>query len=145
MKTTSNLNVKTDPRVAAVFNNYPKHVCHNIEQLRQLIIEVAAEIGLKTLEETLKWGEPSYLAKKGSTIRIGWKKNKPEQFAMYFQCTSLLIETFKIVFKDVFIFEGNRAIVFKLNKTLYNTLALKQCIKAGLTYHSIKHLPLLGL
>lgn len=145
MKTTNNLKVKTDSRVETVFNNYPNNIRVKIEQLRKLILETASEIEtIKNLEETLKWGEPSYLTKKGSTIRIDWKKGKPEQYAMSFQCTSSLVETFKIVYKDTFKFEGNRAILFPLNDTIPVT-ELKQCIVAGLTYHSIKHLPLLGL
>ena len=43
---------------------------------------------LKELEETLKWGEPSYLVKKGSTIRMDWKSKAPNQYAMYFKCTN---------------------------------------------------------
>lgn len=146
MKTEAKLNIKTDSRVKNVFNNYPHKVREKIDNLRDLIIETATEIEtITTLEETLKWGEPSYLTKKGSTIRIDWKKGKPEQYAMYFQCSSALIETFKIVYKDVFSFEGKRAIIFKLDSKTLPTTELKQCIKSALTYHSVKHLPLLGL
>lgn len=146
MKTPTGLRVKTDPRVEVVFNNYPIYIREKIEQLRELIIETASEIEIiKNLEETLKWGEPSYLTKKGSTIRIDWKKGKSEQYAMYFQCSSSLVETFKIVYKGVFSFEGKRAIVFQLNGEPIPIPELKSCIKTALTYHSVKHLPLLGL
>ena len=38
--------------------------------LRNLIVETAREMeAIAALEETLKWGEPSFLVKKGSTIR----------------------------------------------------------------------------
>lgn len=141
----SNFQINIDPRVEAVFNNYPEHVRIKLEQLRKLIIETATEVETITvLEETLKWGEPSYLTKKGSTIRINSKKSNPEQYAMYFQCTSSLVSTFKIVFKDIFYFEDNRAIVFDLKKDIAID-DLKLCIKTALTYHSVKHLPLLGL
>lgn len=104
----------------------------------------AAEIdGLEKLEETLKWGEPSYLTKHGSTIRMNWKKKNPEQFAIYFKCTSQLVPTFKIIYKNKFKFEGNRAIVFKLTDKIPDA-ELKHCISMALTYHKIKHLPFLG-
>lgn len=65
------LNVQSNPAVAEVFANYPGFVKPQMNRLRQLILETAGDIKeLSAIEETLKWGEPSYLAKKGSTIRI---------------------------------------------------------------------------
>ena len=134
----------SDPKVAIVFSNYPNSVKQQLLYLRNLVINVASEIdGLEKLEETLKWGEPSYLTKKGSTVRMDWKAKTPNQFAIYFKCTSKLVPTFKTIYKDKFNFEGNRAIVFKLNDTIPET-ELKQCISMALRYHSVKHLPLLG-
>jgi hypothetical protein len=61
--------------VAEVFASYPKPIQKKLMHLRQLILDTAKyseDIG--DLEETLKWGEPSYLANGGSTIRIDWKQ-----------------------------------------------------------------------
>ena len=145
MTQMKNLQIKTSPEVELVFNNYPASVRKKILNLRRLVIEAANEIEeITNLEETLKWGEPSYLVKKGSTIRIDWKKNKPDQYAIYFKCTSKLVPTFKMVYNDIFKFEGNRAIVFQMNDKLPE-VELKNCIKVGLTYHKVKQLPILGL
>lgn len=134
----------SDPRVKPVFDSYPETVRGHLLHLRQLVLDTAAEIdGLNKLEETLKWGEPSYLTKHGSTLRIDWKKKNPGQYAIYFKCTSSLVPTFKILFDELFQFEGSRAIVFKLNSNPPEK-EIKQCIKMALTYHRIKHLPLLG-
>lgn len=139
------LQVKTTAEVEAVFDNYPAAAREKILNLRRLILETADGIdSLSELEETLKWGEPSYLAKKGSTIRIDWKEKQPDQYAMYFQCTSQLVPTFKALFPQLFQFEGNRAIVFQMNDKLPE-MELKSCIAAGLTYHQVKHLPMLGM
>lgn len=71
------LHIQSSPEVEQVFHNYPDWVRMKLFSLRQLIFEVAMEIdGLEKIEETLKWGEPSYLAKKGSTIRIDWKEKQ---------------------------------------------------------------------
>jgi len=143
--TLNSLKIKTDPRVEGVFNTYPEHVKNKIQHLRSLILDVANQSqDISEIEETLKWGEPSYLVKKGSTLRIDWKPKKPDQYAMYFKCTSKLVETFKVVFKDTFEFEGHRAIVFKLDDSIPET-ELKQCIGAALKYHNVKQLPFLGL
>ncbi|MFZ1703682.1 MAG: DUF1801 domain-containing protein [Saprospiraceae bacterium] len=134
-----------NPKVNAVFDNYPEHVKPKMLVLRYLIIQTAQEMEeVTSLEETLKWGEPSYLSKTGSTIRIDWKPNTPNKYAMYFKCTSRLVPTFKEVFKNTFEYEGNRAIVFELHTTIINK-ELKECIKAALRYHKVKHLPFLGI
>jgi hypothetical protein len=113
--------------------------------LRDIILETAAQNeSIEELEETLKWGEPSYLARKGSTIRIDWKPKTPNQFAMYFKCTSKLIPTFKEVFGDTFSYEKNRAIIFNLNENIPEK-ELKKCIDSALNYHSIKNKLLLGM
>ena len=112
--------------------------------LRSLILETADELGLRYIEETLKWGEPSYQVKNGSTIRIDWKEKTPNQYTMYFKCTSKLVESFKLKFDNVFKFEGNRAIVFQIEDSI-PTSELKKCISAALQYHKVKHLPDLGI
>jgi len=82
--------------VESVFENYPSEIHQQMMDLRQLILDTASEIeGVSALEETLKWGEPSYLTKGGSTIRIDWKPSKPDEYALYFNCKSKLVDTFK--------------------------------------------------
>lgn len=134
----------SDPNVKSVFNNYPEFVQGKIIYLRSLLIKVASGIkGLDSLEETLKWGEPSYLTKNGSTVRMDWKEKTPEQYALYFKCTSSLVPTFRTIYNNSLSFEGMRAIVFKIDEVIPEK-ELKHCITMALTYHKIKHLPLLG-
>ncbi len=139
-----NLTVNSDPRVAAKFKSYPIDVRKKLDFLRKLILEVAAaNNSIHEIEETLKWGEPSYLTKKGSTLRMDWKDKNPDQYAMYFKCTSKLVPTFREVFGDTFSYEKNRAIIFSLDDKIPEK-KLKACIAMALSYHSIKHLPRLG-
>lgn len=43
--------------------------------LRELVIETAGEThGVDVLEETLKWGEPSFITKNGSTLLNGLER-----------------------------------------------------------------------
>lgn len=139
------MDIIENPEVAEVFNNYPKHMRQRLMLLRQLVLDTALEMeGVGTLEETLKWGEPSYLTKSGSTIRMDWKESKPDQYAMYFHCKTKLVDTFKELYKNKFKFDGNRAIVFNEDDEI-PTSELKHCISLSLTYHRIKHLPMLGV
>lgn len=124
---------------------YPTPVQTKLLFLRKIILESAAEIEvLEGLEETLKWGEPSYIAKHGSTLRIDWKEKSPDQYAIYFKCTSKLVHTFKEVFGDLFNYETTRAIVFKLEDEV-PIEATKACIKAALVYHKVKKMPHLNI
>ncbi len=139
------LMLKTNPKIDEIFANYPDTVRGKMQFLRELVIATAEETGgVDELEETLKWGEPSFVTKNGSTLRIDWKEKAPGQYAMYFQCTSRLVDTFRMVFEHKFQFEGSRAIVFQLNQKI-PVLELKDCIRASLTYHKVKHLITLGI
>jgi len=132
-------------QVAAVFKRYPPHMRKKLLFLRQLVLETASETeGVGDVEETLKWGEPSYVSEGGSTIRMDWKDKNPHQYAMYFHCKTKLVDTFKELYRDKFKFEGNRAIVFDEGDEI-PTEELKYCIALSLTYHSRKHLPMLGV
>ena len=139
------LAITSNEEVDQVFKRYPESVREKLLYLRRLVVETAISIPEVTaLEETLKWGEPSYLTKHGSTIRMDWKEKKPRQYAMYFKCTSKLVPTFRTLYGELFEFEGNRAIIFQLDEEVPEA-ELKNCIRAGLTYHKVKQLPLLGL
>lgn len=138
------MELESDPRVEEVFKTYPREVKQQMLHLREMVLKTASETeGLEKLEETLKWGEPSYVTKHGSTLRMDWKVKTPEQYAMYFKCTSKLVPRFKTIFKDKFSYEKNRAILFKLDEEIHEA-ELKQCVKMALTYHKIKQLPLSG-
>ena len=131
--------------IADVFNHYPENIRQKLMLLRQMILDTASETeGVSEVEETLKWGEPSYLVVGGSTVRIAWKKSKPNCYAIYFHCKTTLVDTFKELYGNKFCFEGNRAILFKENDVL-PIPELKHCISLSLTYHSRKHLPMLGV
>ena len=126
------------------FGTYPKSIKTKLNYLRELIIQTAIELdGIEEIEESLKWGEPSYKVKKGSTIRIDWKEKMPNEYAMYFSCQTQLVPTFRILYGNTFRYEKNRAIIFEMSHEIPE-LALKDCIALALSYHSLKHLPLLG-
>ena len=135
------LKLETDPEVDRVFEDYPDDVRDKILLIRNLIIDTAHETPeIEDLVETLKWGEPSYLAKHGSTVRVDWKAKNPNQYAVYFKCTSKLVPTFKKIYGNLFTFEGNRAIVFEMDEDIPVT-ELKNCIRTALEYHRRKNKP----
>ncbi len=124
--------------VKKVFGAYPASMRARLMALRQLILDTAARTpGVGVLEETLKWGEPAYLtsqSKSGSTVRIAYSPKRPSQYAVYFNCQTTLVDTFRTMFPNDFQFEGNRALVFERDGSLPKK-ELAWCIAAALTYH----------
>jgi hypothetical protein len=120
------------------FSTFPKPVRGKLLALRQMILDVAKKTpGVGRLEEALRWRQPSYLTTEtgsGSTIRIDHIRNEPGKYAMYFICTSGLIEDFKELYKNDMKFVGNRSIVFDVGDRLPEA-ALRHCISLALTYH----------
>ncbi len=135
-----------DSAVAAHFETYPSVARKKMLALRELIFVVAEDTdGVGEIQETLKWGEPAYVtasSKSGSTVRIDWKAKHPDQYAVYFNCNTGLVDTFRSLFSGAFRFEGNRAIVFALDEPV-DQEALAFCIAASLTYHARKRRNLL--
>ncbi|MGM9483735.1 DUF1801 domain-containing protein [Roseateles sp. NT4] len=123
--------------VLARFDAYPPTARRRMLALRELVLKTAAQTpGVGAVEETWKWGEPAYVTpnKAGSTVRIEWKPRAPEQVAVYFNCQTTLVATFRQLFPHDFRFEGNRALVLDLAQRLpLDSLAF--CIAASFTYH----------
>jgi hypothetical protein len=123
--------------VDAVFAAYPGPVKAKLLALRRLIFDTAkATKGVGALEETLKWGQPSYLtpeSKSGSTIRIDKVKAEAGRYAVYFHCQTDLVETFRELYPNLR-YEGNRAILLDAGEKLPEA-ELRHCVGLALTYH----------
>ncbi|MCT7360742.1 DUF1801 domain-containing protein [Thalassolituus pacificus] len=132
-----------DKSVKTRFENYPDAVRNKLEVLRNLILKTAGHLQLGAIEESLKWGEPSYHVKTGSPIRIDWKPDTPHNCYVFFNCNTKLVDTFRVLYGDVLAFQGNRTIVLNLSAALPEPV-LRHCIELALTYKKRKHLPLLG-
>lgn len=130
-----------NPEVAKTFDAFPKEIRTSLLKLRQLIISVGNKLDhIGKVEESLKWGEPSYSTIAGSPVRLGWKKDDPETYALYFHCQSKLVSVFRELYPQTFTFEGNRAIVFQKGDRLPQK-QLKHCLELALTYHRWKNKP----
>ncbi len=128
----------SDPAVDAVFSAYPKPLKAKLLALRRLIFDTAKSTqGVGALQETLKWGQPSYLTaetKSGSTVRIDQVKSAANQYAVYFHCQTNLVETFRELYPTEFSYGGNRSILLNAEAKLPEA-ALRHCVGLALTYH----------
>jgi hypothetical protein len=132
----------SDSAVEAVFSAYPTALRAKLLALRRLILETAsATEGVGEVQETLKWGQPSYLTnatKSGSTIRIDRVKAGGSQYAMYVHCQTDLVATFRELYPTEMTYGGNRSIIFDADDDIPEP-ALRHCVALALTYHLNKH------
>jgi len=102
-----------------------------------LILDTArATEGVGRLDETIKWGQVSYLTSEtgsGSTVRIDRVKSDGDQYAVYFHCQTNLVETFRELYPEL-TYGGNRSILLDTSKALPKQ-ALRHCVALALTYH----------
>jgi hypothetical protein len=128
----------SDSAVDAVFSAYPKPIKAKLLALRRLIFDTARLTkGVGRVEETLKWGQPSYLTaetKSGSTIRIDQVKSAADQYAVYFHCQTDLVETFRELYPTEMRYGGNRSILLDAGEEIPES-ALRHCVALALTYH----------
>jgi hypothetical protein len=126
------------PPIAESLSRYPEPVRARLFDIRDIIFAVAAETeAIGPLTETLKWGEPAYLAAatgSGSTIRLGSTRTARNAAAVLFNCKTTLIETFRNHFANDFSFEGNRALIVPVDRALPQE-PLRLCLHLALTYH----------
>ena len=125
------------PAVAERFAAYPDAAREGLLTLRRLVLEVAAATpGVGRIEETLKWGQPSYLTPEtgsGTTVRIDALPGGG--VAMFVHCQTNLVETFRQLYPGLE-FEGNRAVVMR--DGVPDEDAIRHCVGLALTYHARK-------
>lgn len=124
------------PAVQQVFDNYQPEYQKPLLQLRSWLLDTAENTpGVGQLEETLRWSQPSYLtseSKSGSTVRMDWFDDG--KVALFFNCQTTLVESFRSMFGESLMYSKNRAIVFDINKPLPEH-EIRQCMQKALTYH----------
>jgi len=125
------------------FDSYPESARSQLLTIRAVLFGLIGEECVDDIIETLKWGEPSYVSQYGSTVRLGWSPKFPDHISVFFNCNTVLIETFREIYKDTFQFVGKREIRLLLTDEV-PMAALQSCLLMSLRYHKIKHLPLLG-
>ena len=139
-----NLRPFNNEKIKTIFDSFDPNIRKKLLQIRELIFTTAADIDfVEEVTETLKWGEPSYVPLKqkvGSPIRLNQLKDK-NQFALYFNCQSNLVPTFKQIYPKTFNYGDNRSIIFDIKDKIPVT-ELSHCISLALTYHLNKRLPI---
>ncbi|WP_068304079.1 DUF1801 domain-containing protein [Pararhodobacter sp. CCB-MM2] len=125
-----------DPVTDAI-DTAPEAARAGLHALRAMIHRVAAEEGI-ALNEGLRWGQPAFLAPKGSSLRIGrpGKASKDcADFALYVHCQTPLIAEFIAGPGAGQRVEGTRAVLFRQGEVM-DEKALAFLIRRALTWHA---------
>ncbi len=119
-----------------MFDKYPEPVKSRLIELCSLILEVALSIDeVGELEETLKWGQPSYLpskTKSGTSIRIDADTRFGLDYALYVNCKTNLVENWRELYPALK-YGSNRSVHFSVDDELEKE-KIKHMIAMALTY-----------
>lgn len=106
-----------------------------LSPLRDLILATARELpGVGTIDESLKWGEPSYTPLKkgiGSSVRLAVRKDG--KVLVNFICHTGLVDRFREAYAGQMEFVGNRSIIIDPAAPI-PLKELQHCIAMALTY-----------
>lgn len=123
--------------ILAAFEQVEPNARAVLLDIRALILETtnnSAEIG--AIDETLKWGQPSYLPKKariGSTLRL-WVDKDDGHPTLFVNCQTDLLDQIREIYPSQFRYGGARAV--SLCGTLADVRApVSHIILLVLTYH----------
>ena len=128
--------------IKGAIGNYSDEARTKFIELRALILTLAKENSLGQIEEALKWSQPAFLSRFGSTIRVHWHVDNPTRMELLFNCKTVLVETFKELFGDELKFGGNRIVYVDVSAPI--PPEIETCLLMALNYHRLKKRPLLG-
>lgn len=125
--------------LAEHFAAHPEPLRERLLALRRMVIECAAATpGVGRIEESLKWGQPSFLTTEsgsGTTVRID--ADREGGVAIFVNCRTDLVETFRAHYPDAFVYEGSRGLHVPAGAPLPEA-AIRHCLALALTYHARK-------
>lgn len=149
----------TDKTVATFLAAVPNPCQTPLLTIQTWISEEARAADVGSIDASLKWQQPSYAAKGGTPIRLGYTipdsttPGNPGTLAalptisLYVHCQSRLIETFRELYpatpSDSWQWIKTRELRLDATQPLPEAM-IRQFILFALTYQSRKALPLLG-
>lgn len=116
---------------------WPAPARRYFDTIRRIVWNVAVRAEIGTLDESLKWGQPSWLPQRkrvGSTLRCYWHPARADTISLYLNCNTTLAETMKTLYPTSFDYEGRRGLHLSLHAPLPKD-AIDHCAFLTLTYH----------
>jgi hypothetical protein len=107
---------------------------------RALYHQIAGEMDVGPLDETLKWQQPSWRPKRprtGSTLRMSWQAAAPDTLNFFVDCKTDLAARMQSLYPDIGTNDGQRKITLPLTRPLPES-ALMYLAEMTFTYHRAK-------
>ena len=120
-----------------IYDQYAPPVRDRLLRLRRLILDTArrnSEVG--DVQETLKWGQPSFLTvrpKTGTTIRIDMNGSEGSDVALFVNCQTTLVSDWRTLYPHLS-YGGNRSVHFHADEPLPEA-EICQMVSMALRYH----------
>ena len=125
------------PPLAGAMAEWPEPARAAAGRIRELIYATAEETGAGRIEESLKWGQPSFSnGRAGTPVRLGYKAGETLPVRVHVHCGTDLVDQYRSRFGGL-AFEGNRGICLSDTAPLPED-TLKTCIALALSYHQRK-------
>tara|TARA_R110002094_G_scaffold23868_14_gene36157 strand:- start:1518 stop:1952 length:435 start_codon:yes stop_codon:yes gene_type:complete len=107
---------------------------------RAMFHEIAEKAGVGALDETLKWGQPSWRPTKprtGSTLRMDWNPKFPDRLSLFVDCKTDLAARMQTLYPDLPENDGQRHLAIDLYAPLPEQ-AITHLADMTFTYHRTK-------
>ena len=124
--------------IAAALAGFRADLRKPLLAVRQLIFDLSREIEPKVrIEESLKWGQPSYVPvpKTGTPIRLGTTKD--DRAAIFVHCQTTLISGLAADNPHGLITRDNRTVVLPPDPAA--NVGLRGFVRSALQYHMDQH------
>ncbi|WP_420332386.1 DUF1801 domain-containing protein [Roseibium sp.] len=132
--------MKEETQSDEIYGHYAPPVRQRLLQLRRLILETARKnAAVGDLQETLKWGQPSFMTvkpKTGTTIRIDKDKSEVSDVVLFVHCQTSLVSEWRVLYPHL-CFGGNRSVHFRADEPLPEA-EISQMVSMALRYHLYK-------
>ena len=107
---------------------------------REMFHTIAAQAGIGTLDETLKWGQPSWRPIKprtGATLRMDWDADSPDRLSFYVDCKTDLAARMRDIYPDLPLNDGQRHLAIDIRAPLPEQ-AVSHLAEMTFSYHRAK-------
>ena len=120
--------------------SWPTAAQHMLWTCRALFHDIAEQAEVGTLDETLKWRQPSWRPTKprtGSTLRMDWNPKFPDKLSLFVDCKTDLAARMQDIYPDLPVNDGQRHIAIALDAPLPKQ-AIAHLAEMTFTYHRAK-------
>lgn len=139
------MDIQTDHAPApllAHIKHWPDAAQARLWACRALFHQIAQDAKVGRLDETLKWGQPSWrpvAPRTGSTLRAGWHSDRAQMLSLFVDCKTDLAARMRDFYPHLPLNDGRRHLAVAIEGPLPQQ-ALSHLAEMTFTYHRARRL-----